>query len=396
MYKRQIASVLTFLREHNEIFSLNGYNGLRKYSPKFAKMIENITNPDHIGLNLIYSQFRTLEGIGIFAIALEANGFAQFKIKRTALTWEINMSEDDWAKPHYALYTGTEDTEEKEIIRKIYNGDWDQIPSNIASKLRERNHNNNVGEIIKVFMITASGSEGINLRNTRYVHIMEPYWNPVRAEQVIGRARRICSHQGLPEELQTVEVFLYLMVFSQAQIDRASRELKLNDVSKVNKISGGQLTKDIVFTSEQTLHEISSIKKSFTNQIMQAIKEASIDCAVHSKGNVKEGIQCVDFGSPDIHERSFMPDIFEDEKGNVAIAKQAFTKKAVLWEPQDITIKGIKYIKRVGTDEIYDYESYINAKNNNESENPQAGVEPLLVGNLTKKDGVTKFKLLKK
>ncbi len=396
MYKRQIASVLTFLREHNELFSLNGYNGLRKYSPKFARMIENIINPDHIGLNLVYSQFRTLEGIGIFAIALEANGFAQFKIKRTALTWEINMSEDEWAKPHYAMYTGTEDTEEKEIIRKIYNGDWDQIPSNIASKLRERNHNNNVGEIIKVFMITASGSEGINLRNTRYVHIMEPYWNPVRAEQVIGRARRICSHQGLPEELQTVEVFLYLMVFSQAQIDRASRELKLNDVSKVNKISGGKLTKDIVFTSEQTLHEISSIKKSFTNQIMRAIKEASIDCAIHSKGNAKEGIQCVDFGSPDIHERSFMPDIFEDEKGNVAIAKQAFTKKAVLWEPQDITIKGVKYIKRVGTDEIYDYESYINAKTNNELENPQAGVEPLLVGNLTKKDGVTKFKLLKK
>ena len=45
-----------------------------------------------------------------------------------------------------------------------------------------------MGEIIKVFMITSSGSEGINLRNTRYVHIMEPYWHPVRTEQVIGRA----------------------------------------------------------------------------------------------------------------------------------------------------------------------------------------------------------------
>ena len=56
-----------------------------------------------------------------------------------------------------------------------------------------------MGEIIKVLMITSSGSEGINLRNTRYVHIMEPYWHPVRMEQVIGRARRICRHKDLPE-----------------------------------------------------------------------------------------------------------------------------------------------------------------------------------------------------
>ena len=75
-----------------------------------------------------------------------------------------------------------------------------------------------MGEIIKLFMITASGAEGISLKNTRFVHICEPYWHPVRIEQVIGRARRICSHDKLPEELQTVEVFLYLMTFSKTQL----------------------------------------------------------------------------------------------------------------------------------------------------------------------------------
>ena len=81
-----------------------------------------------------------------------------------------------------------------------------------------KSSNNNLGEIIKVLMITSAGSEGINLRNTRYVHIMEPYWHPVRTEQVIGRARRICSHQGLPKALQTVEVFVYLMTFTDEQL----------------------------------------------------------------------------------------------------------------------------------------------------------------------------------
>ena len=51
-----------------------------------------------------------------------------------------------------------------------------------------------MGDLIKIFMITASGAEGISLQNVRYVHITEPYWHPVRREQVIGRAKRICSH----------------------------------------------------------------------------------------------------------------------------------------------------------------------------------------------------------
>ena len=84
------------------------------------------------------------------------------------------------------------------------------MPSTLATKLKEINNNNNMGEIIRVLMITSSGSEGITLKNTRFVHIIEPYWHPVRTDQVIGRARRICSHQDLPEEFKTVEVFIYL------------------------------------------------------------------------------------------------------------------------------------------------------------------------------------------
>ena len=70
--------------------------------------------------------------------------------------------------------------------------------------------NNQNGEVIKALMITSSGAEGINLKNTRFVHIVEPYWHMVRLEQVVGRARRICSHKLLPQELRNVKVYLYL------------------------------------------------------------------------------------------------------------------------------------------------------------------------------------------
>ena len=76
-------------------------------------------------------------------------------------------------------------------------------------------------------MITAAGAEGISLQNCRFVHITEPYWHPVRTRQVIGRARRICSHSTLPKEFQTVKVFQYIMVFSEEQKkSKVSAELR--------------------------------------------------------------------------------------------------------------------------------------------------------------------------
>jgi len=228
-YSKRIESAITFIKENeSEVLS---DQGLEKYSPKYLAMLKNIINPENIGLHLVYSQFRTLEGIGIFKMVLEYNGFTQFKIKKDSSgVWKLDIKEEDLGKPTFALYTGTESSEEKEAIRNIYNGNWDEN-SPITQELREISNNNNMGEIIKVLMITASGSEGINLRNTRYVHIMEPYWHPVRTEQVIGRARRICSHKELPEALQTVEVFMYLMTFTQEQKDSdESIELKRKDI----------------------------------------------------------------------------------------------------------------------------------------------------------------------
>ena len=39
----------------------------------------------------------------------------------------------------------------------------------------------------------------------------------VRVDQVVGRARRICSHQDLPEELRTVKIFVYVTKLSKDQ-----------------------------------------------------------------------------------------------------------------------------------------------------------------------------------
>ena len=376
-YKEAIHSSLRYLQIHSQEFL--SHEGLKTYSPKFLAMLDNIEDHEHPGLHLVYSQFRSMEGIGIFSLTLEANGFAKFKIKRTSVdNWELNMSEEDMGKPCYALYTGTEDAEEREIIRNIYNGMWDYIPNNIATQLRAKSSNNNLGEIIKVLMITSAGSEGINLRNTRYVHIMEPYWHPVRTEQVIGRARRICSHQGLPKELQTVEVFIYIMTFTQKQLDSEfALELKLKDVSKRPPY--------LPQTSDQKLFEISTIKEQLTSQLLIGVKESSIDCATHIKSSTKEGLVCLSFGQPTATDFSYNPNISQDENDTIA----DINRIVIDWEARPFTHKptGKRYMLRMDTRQVYDYDSVIQAKQT-------PGIRPILIGKLVK-NGKGEYEIIK-
>ncbi len=44
------------------------------YSPKFKSMIKNVLDRDNNGCHLIYSTFRTLEGIGLFRLVLLCRG----------------------------------------------------------------------------------------------------------------------------------------------------------------------------------------------------------------------------------------------------------------------------------------------------------------------------------
>jgi len=75
------------------------------------------------------------------------------------------------------------------------------------------NHRDNFdGSMLKFMIISPSGKEGLSLLRTRSIHIMEPYWNSSRLQQVIGRGIRYCSHKDLPIEERVVEVFLYIAV----------------------------------------------------------------------------------------------------------------------------------------------------------------------------------------
>jgi hypothetical protein len=296
------------------------------------------------------------------------NGYEEFKIHKNATTglWEImgNFTAEK-TKKRFVLYTGTETAEEKEIIRNIYNGDWEYVPSSIIERITNAGYTINIyGEVIRLFMITASGSEGINLKNTRYVHILEPYWNLTRIEQIIGRARRICSHANLPEDLRTVQVFIYLTVFNEKQQHDIRKEftIKETDTSKTNV--------DKIITTDETLFEISYLKNKINTQVLQAMKETAVDCSTYSKNHKDEGLLCFHYGKVDSNNFGSYPTIEQDIGEKIEENVQHVQQKL-----KQVTIKGVKHHLDETTMLLYTNENFINAKK---------GAELVPIGKLTK------------
>jgi len=266
-------------------------SNIQEYSPKYAEMARVIQYTK--GLHLVYSQFLTIEGIALFSKILDSKGYTEFKLMKRD-SWELNVS--DVKKPMYVTYIGTKSQEEKELIRNIFNKNWEQVPERLRQQVEHVN--------IQIFMITSAGAEGISLKEVQYVHIMEPYWNPVRIDQVIGRARRICSHKDLPEREQFVEVHMYVMKFPE----KISEELKMDVVEG----SPG--------STDEFLFSISKRKRNLNTSIMDCIKKASMDCFLYDKDYLR-----ISEKDPKIY--SYFPDHTKDITGDKDIGENIQKEK---------------------------------------------------------------------
>ena len=77
----------------------------------------------------------------------------------------------------------------------------------------------------KVLLISSSGSEGISLKGTRTVQVLEPFWHKSKLDQVEGRASRLGSHEDLPLEDQHVHVEEYHSVLPKNILGRRNHSV---------------------------------------------------------------------------------------------------------------------------------------------------------------------------
>lgn len=307
---------------------------INQYSPKFKSIFENIQKVH--GSVLVYSQFRKVEGLGIFGKFLEKNGYVEFKIKPNNNDWDVDIPEEDWDKPKYISFTGSNDV--SKVLLNIFNNNFESLPIKLKTKLGTRN--NLRGDVIRVLLITKSGSEGISLKNVRQVHLIEPYWNNIRVDQVIGRAVRTCSHVDLPQKDRNVEVFTYRMKFTTEQLSK-SYAIKNSDKG---------------LTTDQHIFNMAQHKSMIVNGFLDCMKKASIDCALNAKYYPEGTIKC--FGFPvNMNEDNFSSKLrIIDEEDDKSYIRNIIDKKfsGTLYK----TKKG-NFLVKTDTNEVYDYDLYI-------------------------------------
>ena len=206
-------------------------------------MLNNII--DLPGSSLVYSTFLEMEGIGIFGICMEANGFVPIEIvtggdgrlKFSDRTAESLMKGPKVKENRYIEFTGAGSKEQRGAAVNVFNARLDKLSPAMEKVLKDGGWENNWdGGLCRVFCITSAGAEGLSLKAVRGVHIMEPYWNTVRTQQVKGRAVRICSHMDLPPDQQNVSIYTYCTTVPEEAIlaQAVDKTLERTDIFSAN------------------------------------------------------------------------------------------------------------------------------------------------------------------
>ena len=87
----------------------------------------------------------------------------------------------------------------------------------------------------KVLLLSSAGSESLDLKNTRQIHIMEPHWNENKITQVIGRAIRYQSHNSLKVKDRNVIIYRWISTFPE-DIATQSADQYLMELSEKKNI----------------------------------------------------------------------------------------------------------------------------------------------------------------
>ena len=86
------------------------------------------------------------------------------------------------------------------------------------------------------------------------------------------------------------------MKFTASQQNEATIELRLKDTSKRDGVTP--------LTSDQALWEIATFKEEVTEKLLDAVKEASIDCSLHNTAG-NEKLKCFSFGTVEPNKVAF-------------------------------------------------------------------------------------------
>ena len=240
-----------------------------QYRPWVSEQYGSIFSPDNIGdysakiknigdivmtssgIILIYSQYID-GGLVPMALALEELGFIRYdkkslfstppkeQIDSITLEPKSSYSGDMFSPASYTMITGD----------KTLSPDNDAVVKTLTSS------DNKDGKNVKVILISKAGSEGIDFKNIRQIHILDPWYNMNRIEQILGRGVRTKSHCQLPFIERNVEIFLH-----------------------ATTLDDGQEAVDLY------LYRLSELKAMQIGYVARTLKESAVDCLLNISQN---------------------------------------------------------------------------------------------------------------
>ena len=221
-----------------------------KYSTKIKAVSDSIMNSK--GIILIYSQWLD-SGLIPMALALEELGFTR---ANGSCLFETPPSEpiDSLTLKQKEENQGSGFTQAKYAL---ISGDVRLSPNNNEEIKLLTNSNNLNGKNVKVVLISKAASEGIDLKNIRQVHILEPWYTMSRIEQIIGRAVRSFSHQNLPFEDRNVEIFLHGTILKDKESEAA----------------------------DLYIYRLAEYKARQIGEVTRILKESAVDCLLNTEQN---------------------------------------------------------------------------------------------------------------
>ena len=238
---------------------------IHKYSSKISSVVDKIQNTT--GISIIYSQYID-GGIIPLALALEELGFRRYGDVKS-LFKEAPSKKMDGPTPKYIIISG-----EKNLS-----------PNNMLEVNAIVDKKNKDGAMIKVALISRAGSEGLDFKNIRDIHILDPWYNTNRMEQIIGRGIRLKSHCALPFVQRNARIFIHGTLLNNIEDEAA--DMYVHRVAEMKALQIGQVTRvlkesavDCILNQQQTNFTEENMNTIITIQLSNGQK---IDYSVGDK-----------------------------------------------------------------------------------------------------------------
>lgn len=178
------------------------------YSSKFGlitRILDQTTGVVFVYSNVVES------GAQLFAMCMEEHGFEPFN--GVQLLKDTSGEIARGSKGKYVLFTS--DISDIEIRRTL---------------IQLKKPENADGSQIRIVIASPKVSEGVDFRFVRQVHVLDPWFNMSRLEQVIGRGTRTCSHSMLPFEQQNCTVYLHVCRYPDSEQETVDEYIYRNYV----------------------------------------------------------------------------------------------------------------------------------------------------------------------